>query len=369
MASNYVQSTIDDLYPGMVVPQPIYNADMSLMLVPEQSVLTEAQIARLKKYNEGAGQIYVSAEIAKALRKRKEALLNSPLTQALEDEIGYTDIKKEAIDILEKVSHEETLSPTVLSSVSEELSHTVEVTEPSVIVDLVSALASADEYLQRHCVNVGMLNGLIGKWLGMTKETVDALVLVGLLHDCGKASIPNKILSAPRPLTVVEFEVVKTHPVFTGELMSDFPETVRQAARGHHEKINGRGYPDGLSGNGIPLMARISAVSDIYDAMVSRRSYKNPNSPFKILAVIDSLRETELDDELVEIFMENMSDEMVGKQVSLSDNRIGTVLSIDLQNPEYPVVEVDGETINTDSSLSCISLHYSGEDTMVSGLM
>ena len=369
MATNYVTSSIDDLYPGMVVPQPIYNADMSLLLVPEQSILTEAQIGRLRKYNEGAGQIYVSAETAKVIQKRREAIMNAPLTQELEDKIGYTEIKQEAIEILEKISHEETLSHTVLSSVSEELSRTVEVTEPSVIVDLVSALASADEYLQRHCVNVGMLNGLLGKWLGMAKEAVDTLVLVGLLHDCGKASIPNKILSAPRPLTIVEFEVVKTHPMFSSSLMSDFPETVQLAARGHHEKINGKGYPDGLSGYNIPSMARISAVSDIYDAMVSRRSYKNPNSPFKILAVIDSLRDTELDGKLVDVFMHNMSNEMVGKQVSLSDGRIGSVLSVDLSNPEYPIVEVEGEKIETNSSLSCISLHYNDENNKLQGLL
>ena len=362
MAGNYVQGSIDDLFPGMVVPQPVYNTDMSLMLVPEGSVLTEDRIEQLRKYNEGAGQICFSAETLKMIVSRREAILNAPLTQALEDEIGYTEIKREAIDILEKIAHEETLSLAELSTVSEELSRTVEATAPSVIIDLVSALASADEYLQRHCVNVGMLNGLFGKWMGVEKGIVDTLVLVGLLHDCGKAPIPNKIWGMPRPLTIVEFEVVKTHPVYTGNLMSGFPDSVRQAARGHHEKINGRGYPEGLSGTGIPYMARISAVSDIYDAMVSKRSYKNPNSPFKILAIIDSLRDTELDGELVDVFIHNMSDEMVGKLVSLSDERIGRVLSVDFQNLEFPVVDVDGEVIQTSRDLSCVSLHYSGDE-------
>ena len=359
MAGNYVQGSIDDLYPGMLIPKPIYNTDMSLVLVPEGSVLTEERIERLRKYNEGAGQICFSAETLRMITARREAILKAPLTQALEDEIGYTVVKQETIELLEKISHEETLSLAELSSVSEELSRTVETTPPSKIIDLVSALASADEYLQRHCVNVGMLNGMLGKWLGLEKGTVDTLILVGLLHDCGKASIPNKIWSAPRPLTIVEFEVVKTHPIFSGNLMSDFPVAVQEAARGHHEKINGRGYPDGLSGNDIPAMARISAVSDIYDAMVSRRSYKNPNSPFKILAVIDSLRDTELDGEYVDVFIQNMSGEMVGKQVSLSDERIGTVAAVDLKNPEYPVIDIGGEIIHTDSSLYCVSLVYS----------
>ena len=367
--ADYVQSTIESLYPGMVVPQHIYNADMSLLLVPQGSVLTEARIEQLRKYNEGSGKICVSTETEKLLKRRFEKMRDAPVTQALEDEIGYTDIKDDAFEILEQISHEEVVSQTRLSSVSQELSHTVEVTEPTIIVDLVSALASADEYLQRHCVNVGMLNGLFGKWLGMSKENVDTLILVGLLHDCGKASIPNKILSAPRPLTVVEFEVIKTHPVFTSTLMYEFPEIMQLSARGHHEKYNGSGYPDGLVGEKIPLMARITAVSDIYDAMVSRRSYKNPNSPFKILSVISGLSGTELDANLVESFLYNMSREMLGKQVVLTDGRIGKVMFLDPDNLEFPVVEVDGAALHTNTDIACVSLHYTDENAQLSGII
>ena len=357
--ANYVQSSIDALFAGMVVPQPIYNADMSLILVPEGIILTEARIEQLKKYNESTAKICVSAATEKLLQQRRDELSSQPLTKELEDEIGYTEIKVDAFELLERISHEESVSMTELTTVSEELSHTVESTEPAIIVDLVSALASADEYLQRHCVNVGMMNGLFGKWLGMPKENVDTLILVGLLHDCGKASIPNKILSAPRALTLVEFEVVKTHPEFSGSLMMDLPETVRLSARGHHEKINGAGYPDGLSGDSIPFMARITAVSDIYDAMVSRRSYKNPNSPFRIMSIVAGLRGSELDGALVDVFISNMSREMIGKQVLLSDGRLGIVLSIDPEKLEFPAVEVGGKALNTNAGLSCASLYYS----------
>ncbi|MCL2045631.1 MAG: HD-GYP domain-containing protein [Oscillospiraceae bacterium] len=360
--SNYVLSTIDSLYAGMVVPQNIYNADMSLLLVTEGSVLTEARIEQLKRFHDGLGKIYISAETEKLINKRNELLREAPSTRALEDETGYTGIKEETIAILEKISHDGSVSVPTLYSVSEDLSRAVDVTAPSVIVDLVSALASADEYLQRHCINVGLLNGLIGKWLGMSKEDVDTLILVGLLHDCGKASIPSKILAAPRPLTVVEFEVVKTHPGYSGMLMNDFPEVVKRAARAHHEKFNGSGYPDGLAGDKIPLMGRITAVSDIYDAMVSRRSYKNPNSPFKILSVIDELRDRDLDGRLVDVFVTKMSEELQGKQVVLTDGRVASVISIEPRMLEYPVVQVGGEIIYTNLNLSCLSLYYDSEE-------
>ena len=358
MASSYVQSTISMLYVGMVVPHDIYNSNYSLLLVPQGSILSEVQIERLKKYNEGAGKIYVSAETERLLQKHREMLTSISPTKDIEDATGYTDVSQETIDMLEKVALGDVVSHSELCAVSEELSHTVEVTAPSVILDLVNALASADEYLQRHCVDVGMLNGLCGKWLGLPKETVDTLILIGLLHDCGKAALPNVIFSAPRPLTNVEFEVVKLHPVLSHGLLSEFPEVVRLAARGHHEKINGRGYPNGLSGDSIPFMSRITAVSDIYDAMVSRRSYKPPNSPFKILSVLNSLRGTELDERLADMFIANMSGEMIGKKMLLSDDSIATVISVDPDNLEFPTVELDGKVIFTDNSLFCVTLHY-----------
>jgi HD-GYP domain-containing protein (c-di-GMP phosphodiesterase class II) len=124
-----------------------------------------------------------------------------------------------------------------------------------------------------------------------------------------------------------------------------------------------------MVGDNIPLMARMTAVCDIYDAMVSRRSYKNPSSPFKVLSVISELRESDLDSMLVDIFISNMLDEMYGKQVVLTDGRVGTVLSIDPIMPEYPVIEVDGDIIHTNISLSCLSLYYDDEAAGQTGLI
>ena len=107
-------------------------------------------------------------------------------------------------------------------------------------------------------------------------------------------------------------------------------------------------------------MARVTAVSDIYDAMVSRRSYKNPNSPFKILSIINSLRNTELDGELVDVFIKNMSNEMVGKRVILSDGRLGNVMSVNPDALEYPVIQVGNNIVHTNKGLSPMAMYYEG---------
>jgi HD-GYP domain-containing protein (c-di-GMP phosphodiesterase class II) len=205
---------------------------------------------------------------------------------------------------------------------------------------------------------VGFLNGLIGKWLGFPKETVDTLMLIGLLHDCGKAMAPRQILRAPRALSVVEYEVIKMHTDHGYSILDDFPETVRHGARSHHENYNGTGYPDGASGVAIPLLARITALSDIYDAMTARRCYKEPQSPFHVLSILKKMRSTILDPMLVDLFLENMPQELVDKPVMLSDGNIGIIHAIDPKNLEYPKVMTRGRIVKCDRDLYCKHMHF-----------
>jgi HD-GYP domain-containing protein (c-di-GMP phosphodiesterase class II) len=206
-------------------------------------------------------------------------------------------------------------------------------------------------------MNVSLLNGLIGKWLGLPKETVDMLILVGLLHDCGKVAVPKQLLSAPRPLTVAEFEVVKMHAINSYNILNDFPETIRHGARCHHEKFNGNGYPDGVESMYIPLFARITAVSDIYDAMTARRSYKDPRSPFFVMALLNKLKDTELDPMLVELFLENMPQELIGKQVMMSNGKTAILQEIDPNDLEHPKVLFGGRQMKCDEEFYCKYMH------------
>jgi HD-GYP domain-containing protein (c-di-GMP phosphodiesterase class II) len=158
------------------------------------------------------------------------------------------------------------------------------------------------------------------------------------------------VLNAPRKLTLVEFEVIKMHTVYTYDLLSDFPESVRLGASCHHEKLNGQGYPYRLVATGVPLEARITAVSDIYDAIVSQRSYKAARSPFSVIAIIKSLAGTELDPKLVDIFLKNMPQELIGRQVLLSSGTVGIVKAIDDEDMEHPYIQIEDEIIKTDET-------------------
>lgn len=103
------------------------------------------------------------------------------------------------------------------------------------IFQCINAPNPIDEYLRRHSVNVGLLNSLQGRWLGLPSQDVDRLVLAGLVHDVGKTQIPAAILNAPRRLSISEFEVVKMHPIYSYELLGA-DRHFSKAARHHHEK-------------------------------------------------------------------------------------------------------------------------------------
>ena len=112
--------------------------------------------------------------------------------------------------------------------------------------------------------------------MGEDEKTQEKIYYVALLHDIGKIGVPNAIINKPGKLTEEEYEIIKTHPVIGSDILksiSSMPE-ISIGARSHHERYDGRGYPDGLAGEEIPWIARIIGVADAYDAMTSNRSYR-----------------------------------------------------------------------------------------------
>lgn len=348
--------SIELLFEGMNVQEDIYDADAAMLIAKQGTMLGKGDIEMIKSLNTGREIIYVSSSTQKILMERRPKLENLSIRE-VEETTGYTEIKDDTFTLLDEIAATKTVKQEDLLSISASLSNRLEVTSPSVILSLINALAPVDEYLQRHCVNVGLLNGLFGQWIGLNKNEVDKLVLVGLLHDCGKAMVPPTVLNSPRKLTIVEFEVIKMHPVFSYELLKDFPEPVRRAARCHHEKVNGRGYPDRYERDNIPMEARITAISDIYDAMVSQRAYKNGKSPFSTMAMLQRLSETDVDSRLVSIFIKSMPCELIDKAVVMSDGSIGIVKAFYPDDIEHPAIDIDGHIIKSNDSLYCSSMY------------
>ncbi len=141
---------------------------------------------------------------------------------------------------------------------------------------LVSTLDAKDPYTRGHSERVARIARRLGEELGLPTRDLDDLYLAGLLHDIGKIGVSDQILQKIEPLTADEFAEIKKHPVIGYELLSPVRrlQPILPGVRHHHEAWNGRGYPDRLAGEDIPLMARIIAVADSFDAMISDRPYR-----------------------------------------------------------------------------------------------
>jgi putative nucleotidyltransferase with HDIG domain len=170
----------------------------------------------------------------------------------------------------------------------------------------VNALEARDPYTQQHSSRVTSLSIVMGKALGCASEELDVLNFAGHLHDIGKIGIRDDILLKPGKLTDEEFKKIKEHPVIGANIMAQLGlwERERQIIRGHHERFDGTGYPDGLKGEDIPFLARIMSVADVYDAISSDRAYRKKMEESQVLEIIQGGSGTQFDPHIIKIFLE-----------------------------------------------------------------
>lgn len=165
------------------------------------------------------------------------------------------------------------------------------------ITTIANALDAKDSYSEGHSRRVAVYSEQIARALGMSEEEVGNIRIVALLHDIGKISIPDSVLNKPGRLTDEEFALMKQHPVAGNEILKDISMIpgVDIGTKYHHERYDGRGYPDGLKGEDIPYIARIIAVADAYDAMTSNRVYRKHLSSEQVMSELEKGEGTQFD--------------------------------------------------------------------------
>lgn len=178
---------------------------------------------------------------------------------------------------------------------------------------LSTTIEAKDEYTRGHSYRVAEYSALIARELNWDEDEIRNLKNAEYLHDIGKIGIPDNILNKPVKLTDEELGVIKEHTVIGAEILKNITliDHVKEAARSHHERYDGRGYPDGLKGEEIPLYARIIAVADSFDAMKSRRIYRSPLDDQVVYNEIFQNRGTQFDPELADIFLKLLDEERV----------------------------------------------------------
>ncbi len=192
----------------------------------------------------------------------------------------------------------------------------------------ISALKTSDEYTFKHSVDVATISMIVAKQQGMTPGQIREIGVAGLLHDIGKTKVPASILNKPGKLNHQEFEIMKQHSLFGYQMVKDRPDVspeVSLAILEHHEKIDGSGYPMGVTHDQICPYARILMVSDIYDALVTERPYKAAYSQRDAVEIIMSMTR-ELDITAMKCFLESMILYPVDSIVELSNGEKAKVV-------------------------------------------
>ncbi len=182
-------------------------------------------------------------------------------------------------------------------------------------LQVVSALATAidakDNYTNGHSSRVAEYARQIADRAGCSKAEQDEIYMMGLLHDVGKIGVPDEVINKPSRLTEAEFELIRKHPVIGSGILERIKERPKLAAvaRWHHERYGGGGYPDGISGEEIPAEARIIAVADAYDAMTSRRSYRDVMPQDKVRSEIEQGMGTQFDPRFAGVMLQMIDED------------------------------------------------------------
>ncbi len=174
-----------------------------------------------------------------------------------------------------------------------------------IVKALSGAIDAKDTYTNGHSTRVAEYSREIARRAGFPKEAQDNIYMMGLLHDVGKIGVPDAIINKPAKLSDEEYAVIRSHPVMGSDILTNITEfpMLSTGAKWHHERYDGKGYPDGISGEEIPTEARIIAIADAYDAMSSKRSYRNVLPQAQIRAEVEEGKGTQFDPVLADIML------------------------------------------------------------------
>lgn len=194
---------------------------------------------------------------------------------------------------------------------------------------LLSRLKNKDEYTSEHSLNVSIISIAFARHIGMDRDQLNEIGLCGMLHDMGKIVTPQEVLNKPGRLEGEEIEIMKRHPADGREILmasSGIHDSVIDVAYGHHERLDGSGYPRGVESDKLSLYTKMVTIADVFDAVTSDRVYRDGTSAFEALRILHAQRGTNYDPSLIIKFIECVGIFPIGTVVELHNGEIGLVI-------------------------------------------
>lgn len=325
-----------DLVSGMCTAGEIRDRAGFLKLLSKGAVLNQTQINCLKKW--GLSCLCIEDTLADAKGKG--------IAVSMTKEEFLAIYQQTLCCIAEAFKHIKKFDEVPIAEMEEIAGQKV-----MLLVGTISAL----EYLQEirchsehtfcHSLNVAVVAGVLGKWCNYKGTELKDLILTGLLHDIGKMMVPLSILDKPGRLSAAEFEIIKQHPQNGYQMVKEddrIPHNVKMGIWQHHERLDGSGYPLGLTGDEIYAGAKIISIADVYDAMTSDRVYRPKMTPLEALDIIadDMFKSLEPDSCLT--FLDNMRNYFTGSCVDLSNGQTAKIVAFNARDRYFtkPVVRM-----------------------------
>ncbi len=328
--------SVDTINENDILGKTIYTSDASLLLAAGVK-LSKRMINSLKRnhvyyiyvedeQSEGIVPISIIPDevkvknVAKVERimKKSFASLNHAKGKMISEEVisEYRKVVKDLFDML--------------SDMPERLYNMVE-------------LMGTDMYTYAHSVNVAVLSIVIGLALKMDRDKIQHMALGALMHDIGKMQVPENILNKPDVLLPPEYEQIKEHVSMGYELIKDditLSGITKQIVYGHHERLDGTGYPRGLNAGNISIYTRVVTICDIFDAMTSDRVYQKKMPIYKALDVMMAEAVERIDAPLLKTLIENITIYRPGETVVLEDGRKGIVVDVRRGYATRPIIRI-----------------------------
>ncbi|MGM0437662.1 MAG: HD-GYP domain-containing protein [Bacillota bacterium] len=334
-SQNKINIEIEDLKPGMKLANDI-EYDFGGILLPAGTILDKKKINRLKRLS--SDYVYVYNE--------NEEKIEENLSRTQDAEIKYQEEIDEMKDIFKKARNLDQIEYEDVKDMTKEL---ISIGDEDEMIDLLTKVREVDQYTYCHLLNVGVLSYMFGNWLKFDKDRCFRLTEAGLMHDLGKAKIPDDILNKPAELTTEEYEKMKKHSIYGYEMAQNAKHIAPETAQGiltHHERYNGQGYPLKLKGKDIPLFGRIIAIVDTFDALTANRIYQPESTPFEAIKLFREETFGDFDYDLLRVFLDKMPNYFINEKVILNNGKEAEVVFINPRHQDKPIIKVGDSYID-----------------------
>lgn len=345
---------VESLRAGMIVGRDVVD-EQGNSLISTGTVLTKEMIYGL--LDRPIFSVYIEEDEPTA-GPSKEHLLDAAYTSC------YEAVYQQLEAMFEGLAERGEFDANDLQAIMDEKNFT-ELCDGAKAVSQIHNMGQEGSYLVHHSLHVGILAGLMGRWLGLSVLDQYNLVIAGLFLDIGKKQVPVEILEKQGKLTDEEFEQVKRHSQYSHDLLSkttlNANQDIMQGILQHHERCDGSGYPLQIKGETISRFGKILAILDMYDAMASDRGFAKRRSPFDVFATLyDDILDGKLDTEYGVLFIKHLCHALNGNWVRLTTGEKGKIVYLDESRVRsLPVVQTEqGEFIdlnkNRDIKVECI---------------